>query len=82
MQSLRVRFLALHHKCVCVSVCACVGACMVVRVWYTELTCIPDLWPSGHYGSGPRPCVCVCVCVCVSVCICVGACMLVCMWCT
>ena len=45
--------------CVCVNVCVCVGACMLVCVWYTDLTCIPDVWPSGHYGSGPRPCVSV-----------------------
>ena len=44
--------------CVCLCVCVCMHAC--VCVWYTELTCIPDVWPSGHYGSGPRPCVCVC----------------------
>ena len=38
---------------------------MLVCVWYTELTCIPDEWPSGHYGSGPlRVRVRVCVCVC------------------
>ena len=37
---------------------------MLVCVWYTELTCILDVWPSGHNGSGPRPCVCVFVCVC------------------
>ena len=45
-------------------------------LWYTELTCIPDVWPSGHYGSSPQLCVSVCECVCV----CVGACMLVCVW--
>ena len=38
------------------------------------VVCIPDVWPSGHYGSGPRLWVCVCVCVFV------GACMLVCVW--
>ena len=43
---------------------------MHVCVWYTELTCKPDVWPSRHYWSGPRPCVYVCACV--------GACMLVC----
>ena len=59
-------------KCVYV----CVGTCMRVCVWYTELTCIPNVWPSGHYGSGPRSFVCLCV----SVCVCVGTCMLVCVW--
>ena len=51
----------LGHLCVslCVCVCVCVGACILVCVWYTELTCIQDVWPSGHYGSGPRQCVCV-----------------------
>ena len=34
---------------------------MLVCMWYTELTCIPDVWPSGHYGSGPWLCVSVCV---------------------
>ena len=38
---------------------------MLVYVWYTEQMCIPDVRPSGHYGSGPWPCVCVCVCQCV-----------------
>ena len=59
--------------CVCESVCVYVGACMLVCVWFTELMCILDVWPSGYYGSGPRLCVCVCVCVCecVSVCKCV-----------
>ena len=52
--------------------CRCMQAC--VCVWYTELTCIQDVWSSGHYGSSPRPCVCV------SVCVCVGAWMLVCVW--
>ena len=53
---------------VCVCVCVCVGACMLVCVCYTELMCIPDVWPRGHYGSGPRPCVCLCMCVRVCVC--------------
>ena len=48
---------------------------MLVCVWYTELTCILDVWPSGHYGSGPRPCVCASVCeyvnVYVNACLCV-----------
>ena len=40
---------------------------MLVCMLYTELTCIPDVWPSGHYGSGPL-CVCLCVCVRVHAC--------------
>ena len=59
---------------VCVFVSMCVGAHMLVCVRYTELTCIPDVWHSGHYGSGPRPYV-LGLCVCMFVC--VGACMLV-----
>ena len=39
----------LGHLCVSLCVCVCVGACILVCVWYTELTCIPDVWPSGHY---------------------------------
>ena len=38
VRTLRVSFSALNHKCVCVGG---VGACMLVCVWYTELTCIP-----------------------------------------
>ena len=44
---------------------------MLVCVWYSELTCIPDVWPSGHYGSGPWPCVYLCVCMCMHACVCV-----------
>ena len=36
---------------------------MLVFVRYTELTCIPDVRPNGHYGSGPRLCVCMCRCM-------------------
>ena len=55
------------------SVCVCVGACKLVCVWHTELTCIPDVWSSRHYGSGPRLCVCVSVsmCRCMHACVCV-----------
>ena len=54
----------LRRVCLSVFECVymCLGACMLVCVWYTELTCIPDVWPSGHYGSGLWPCLCVCVC--------------------
>ena len=46
---------------------------MLVCMRYTELMCIPDVWPRGHYGSGPRPCVCVCLCM--SVCRCMHLCV-------
>ena len=59
--------------CLCVCMCRCMHAC--VCVWYTELTCIPDVRPSGHYGSGPRPCVCVSVCECVCMCRCMHTCV-------
>ena len=54
--------------CLCVSVCVCVSACMLVCPWHTELKCIRDVWPSGHYGSGPQSCVSVCVSVCMCRC--------------
>ena len=38
-----------------------------VRVVY-RADMYTDVWPSRHYGSGPRPCVCV------------GACIPVCLW--
>ena len=40
---------------------------MLVCMWYTELACIQDVWPSGHYGSGRRPCVFRCMHACVRV---------------
>ena len=48
---------------------------MLACVWYTELTCIPDLGPKADIMGqviGLR-CVCVvcCVCVCVVCCVCV-----------
>ena len=56
--------------CECVCMCRCRHAC--VCVWYTELTCIPDVWPSGYYGSGPRLCVWyVCMRMCMYAYVCV-----------
>ena len=56
------------------SVCVCVGicACMLVCMWYTELTCIL-YWVSKTdiVGQVLGPSVCVCLCVGM------GACMLV-----
>ena len=56
-----------HYRSVFSRVCVYVGTCMLMCMCYTELTCIPDVWPSGHYGSGPLPCVCVCICACLLV---------------
>ena len=45
----------------CVSLYRCMHAC--VHVVYRADVCILDVWPSVHYGSGPRPCGSVSMCV-------------------
>ena len=64
---------------VCVCMCVCVGgggigACMLVCVWYTELTCLP-YWASKTdivcQVLGPSMCVSVCRYRCVHACVCV-----------
>ena len=52
-----------------------IGACMLVCVWYTELTCLTYCTSKTDIvGQVLGPSVCVCLCVGI------GACMLVCVW--
>ena len=46
--------------CVCMRICACVGACVCMCSYLGACVCV---------------CVCVCLCVCVFVCVCVCVCV-------